>query len=265
MSLKPAVPAKVDIEIKAPREYTKPMEKYVYDNILVPYNVPGMQLVFAYNGEIVFDYAFGHADLEEKKVASNDYFHRIASVSKAVTRACIDALVARGKISMEASVFKKYLTQFSTTKNPRLNQITVEHLYDHNVGIWGTVGAGEDPMFYWAHSISREDLIQRTIDNPRWRLTEAPGDYWNYSNFGYVLLGRVIEKVTGMKFIDYVRQEFNVDARLAAKSYNQLLEDENTYYSADPKSAYGIALERMDAAAGIIIKPRDLIKLCSQV
>ena len=68
-----------------------------------------------------------------------------------------------------------------------------------------------------------------------------------------------------MTFIEYVRQEFNVDARLAGKGYNQLLADENTYYSADPKSAYGIALERMDAAAGIIIKPRELVKLCSQV
>ena len=262
---RPKIPAKVEIEVKAPKTYTKPLEKYVFDNILKAYNVPGLQLVFAHKGEIVFDYSYGHSNFEKKIPASNDKFHRIASVSKAVTRAAIDALVKKGKIDMDKKVFVKYLTQYNTSKNQKLNHITVQHLYDHSVGLWGTVGAGEDPMFYWAHHISREELIQKTIDGPRWKLTEAPGQTWNYSNFGYVLLGRVIEHVTGMNYIDFVRQEFNVDARLAGKTYDELLDNENTYYSADPKSAYGIALARMDAAAGIIIQPRELVKLTNQV
>ena len=94
-------------------------------------------------------------------------------------------------------------------------------------------------------------------------MTQDPGAKYNYSNFGYCLLGRVIEKVTAMKYIDYIRAEFNVDARLAGKSYDELLENENTYYSAEPKSSYGMALARMDSAAGLLIQPRELLKLAN--
>ena len=96
-------------------------------------------------------------------------------------------------------------------------------------------------------------------------MTNKPGLYYNYSNFGYTLLGRVIEKVTGMDYIDFVRSEFNVDVQLAGNTYDTLLPNENIYYSTFPREAYGMHLARMDAAAGLIISPRELVKLANQV
>lgn len=69
--------------------------------------------------------------------------------------------------------------------------------------------------------------------------------------------------MTGKTFIDFVREEFNVDAKLAATTYDNLLPNENTYYSAYPREAYGMNLARMDSCAGIIINPRELVKLAN--
>lgn len=68
---------------------------------MLKYNVPGVQIVFAHGNDILYDYAFGHADIEENRKADNSYYHRIASVSKAVTRACIDVLVERGWLNTQ--------------------------------------------------------------------------------------------------------------------------------------------------------------------
>lgn len=119
-------------------------------------------------------------------------------------------------------------------------------------------------MFWYAHKYSQSEVIQMTINHSKWKLEWSPGYYYLYSNFGYTLLGRVIEKVTKKAYIDFVREEFNVDARLGEKTYDLLLPNENTYYSAYMGEVYGMHLARMDAAAGIIINPRDLVKLAIQ-
>jgi CubicO group peptidase (beta-lactamase class C family) len=72
---------------------------------MVPYQVPGVQLVFSNKGKVVFDQAYGLADLSEKTSASNSLYHRIASISKVVTRACIERLVKQKKLSRQQEVF----------------------------------------------------------------------------------------------------------------------------------------------------------------
>ncbi len=67
-----------------------------------------------------------------------------------------------------------------------------------------------------------------------------------------------------MSYIDYIRQEFNVDVRLAGNTYDKLLPNENTYYCGKMASAYGMHLSRMDSCAGLIITPKDLLKLSNQ-
>ena len=104
-----------------------------------------------------------------------------------------------------------------------------------------------------------------TIDSPKWPLKEDPGSYGVYSNFGYCLLGRVIEKITNKLYINFVREEFNVDVQLAEKTYDKLLPDENTYYSKTMRSAYTMNLSRMDSCAGLLFKPHDLLKLANQI
>lgn len=92
---------------------------------MIPYKIPSVQVVFAHNDDIVYDQAFGYADVVEKRKADNANFNRIASVSKAVTRACLEALVERKLLKTSQKVFKEFLTEYNISRNPRLGEITV--------------------------------------------------------------------------------------------------------------------------------------------
>lgn len=92
-----------------------------------------------------------------------------------------------------------------------------------------------------------------------------PGSEYVYSNFGYCLLGRVIERVTGLSYIDFVRQAFKVDCELAGNTFDLLKSNENTYYATRPTEVYNMDLARMDSCAGLIITPKELIKFANQV
>ena len=71
------------------------------------------------------------------------------------------------------------------------------HLIKHEVGIWGNKTGDGDPMFDSNFQLEHKELIQKTINNPKHKLKFAPGDTLLYSNFGYCLLGRVIERISG--------------------------------------------------------------------
>lgn len=159
VAVKPKVPEKIDLTVKRPAQYTQPVEKWIYDEIMLKHNIPGVQVVFAVGNDIVYDNAFGYASIEEDRKADTSNFHRIASVSKAVTRAVLDVLVKRNQLDTSQKVFTKFLTEFNIKRNPRLCEITVQHLIDHEVGLWGTVGANEDPMFCVAHQFSQAEVI----------------------------------------------------------------------------------------------------------
>jgi CubicO group peptidase (beta-lactamase class C family) len=136
----------------------QPLEEHVYSEVMIPYQIPGLQLVLSYQGDIIFDEAYGLSDISNNTPASTGNYHRIASVSKAVTRGCIDALISRGKLSSDQKVFE-ILSEFDLAKNPMCKQITVEHCVDHMVGIWDTVANGMDPMFNNAHRMQHGELI----------------------------------------------------------------------------------------------------------
>lgn len=87
-------------------------------------------------------------------------------------------------------------------------KITIEHLLNHMVGAWPTTTRSEDPMFS-REQLSHKLLIQSVLYETK--LEEEVGKTYTYSNFGYCLLGRVIEKVTGKTYIDFLRDTFQVD------------------------------------------------------
>ena len=87
-------------------------------------------------------------------------------------------------------------------------EITVQHLLDHTVGAWPTKTRPEDPMFNRVE-LSHRILIQAVLYETK--LETDPGDSYVYSNFGYCLLGRIVEKVAQKPYIEYIRQKFKVD------------------------------------------------------
>jgi len=130
---------------------------------------------------------------------------------------------------MEMRVFPEIFgNDFNYSICQNSENITVGHLLNHMVGAWPTSTRAEDPMF------SRVDLNHRILIQSvlyETKLGEEVGKSYTYSNFGYCLLGRVIEKVTKKTYVDYIRDQFKVEVRVAGGPANKLLPNETYYYS----------------------------------
>ncbi len=179
----------------------------VIGSLMKKYDVPGGAVAVTHDGRLVFAKSWGFSDRDAPDLAHPDDLFRVASVSKQLTSAEILALVEQGKLSLDDKAFD-LLSDIqplpNTTKNPQLAQITVRNLLQHTGG-WNR-GATYDPMFISptvAAALSEPgpasctDIIRYMLDKP---LTHAPGSTYCYSNFGYCVLGRVIEKVTGQPY-----------------------------------------------------------------
>ncbi|GAB2466161.1 serine hydrolase domain-containing protein [Streptosporangium sandarakinum] len=133
---------------------------------------------------------------------------RIASLSKHITATAIMRLVQDGRLSLSAPVTT--LLGLSATADPRLAQVTVLRLLQH-LGGWDRDASGDQLWQDHAISaaldvplpISQDDIVRYATGRP---LDFDPGSKMAYSNYGYLLLGRIVEKVSGMDYESYVRQ-----------------------------------------------------------
>jgi CubicO group peptidase (beta-lactamase class C family) len=145
-----------------------------------------------------------------------------------------------------------------------VEDITLDHLLTHTCGGWRN--DWDDPMFRFP-SMDHAQLISWTLDNVP--LSHRPGEHWAYSNFGYCIVGRVIEKTTRQAYRDYVRQAVLApcgvtDMRIAGNTRAQRAPNEVTYYDHD-EDPYGPNVERMDSHGGWIATPSDLVGFLAHV
>ena len=143
--------------------------------------------------------------------------------------------------------------------------VTVDHLLTHTAGGWAA--DDNDPMLH-NNGWNQAKLISSTIENVP--LTSQPGTQWIYSNFGYCILGRVIEQVTGQPYAAYV--EANILApcgitgmQIARNSERDRASNEVVYigqYSEDP---YKINITRMDSTDGWIASSTQLVQFLNHV
>jgi formylglycine-generating enzyme required for sulfatase activity/CubicO group peptidase (beta-lactamase class C family) len=175
-------------------------------------DIPAGALAVVRDGKVVLSRGYGWADRERTKPLPEDAPFRLASVTKMITAAAVRKLIRDGKVRRDTKVYDLLGLEPPPGQalDPRWKAVTVGHLLDHQGG-WDVDKAGFDPMF---HSIeisaalgkpgpaSAADVIRYMAGQP---LQFDPGAKTVYSNFGYCLLGRVIEKVSGRSYIDYLR------------------------------------------------------------
>jgi CubicO group peptidase (beta-lactamase class C family) len=226
---------------------------------LAAYDVPGLSLAYGSGERIVFAQAYGLADRHGHQQVTLQSLFRIASLSKPFTSAAIFTLVEAGKLHINNNVFGPagILKSFALrTHADWLQAITVEHLLTHTGGGWSN--KENDPMFHETDS-SRTVFIQQTLD--AYPLEAPPGTRYAYSNFGYFLLGRIIEEVSGMPYGQYTRQFVQeplsiTDMRLGTK---KPVAGEVHYYGQGRDDPYSVPVELHDANGGWIATPTDLV------
>jgi CubicO group peptidase (beta-lactamase class C family) len=117
-------------------------------------------------------------------------------------------------------------------------------------------------------SMTHEQLITWAIDELP--LAHPPGEHYAYSNFGFCILGRVIEKVTRMPYEQHVREEVLkrcgvTGMRIAGNTLAERLPHEVVYYGAGRQNPYGMNVRRMDSHGGWLATARDLAMFASHV
>jgi CubicO group peptidase (beta-lactamase class C family) len=257
------------------------------------WNIPGGSAALVKDGRLVYSRAFGYA--ESNITTKPSHLFRIASLSKPITSIAVMKLIQEGKLHMEDEIFgtKGILNDsiYLNIPDPRVLQITLKELLQHSGGWDRETSPLGDPMFN-PDGIAQAMNIAAPADQIsiiRYVLQKSldftPGTAYAYSNFGYNVLGRVIEKVTGELYEEYVKnnilyplQIFDLD--LAKNYYEERNENEVQYYldplnsplmlSSDsqdwnPSACGGFNIEAMDAHGGWLASASSLARLLTAV
>ena len=187
------VPDKQKVIAGAERAFEKVTKAYVAP-------APGCAAAVSLNGEIVFEKAFGLADMEHNVPNTTQTIFESGSVAKQFTAASLVLLQQEGKLSLDDPV-RKYIPELPDYGAP----LTIRHLLNHTSGLrdWGTVmsltGAGRGDR------VINQDLAFDVITHQR-ALDFTPGSEYSYSNSGYNLAAIIVERVSKQKFPAFVEE-----------------------------------------------------------
>lgn len=233
------------------------------------YRVPAMSVAISRNGQFAYDHAGGMADPQHSIQAQQNSLFRIADLSKPITAVTIFSLIENGKLNLTDKVFGPGAILGTSYGKPPYKtyvaDITVDHLLTHTAGGWAA--DDNDPMLH-NNGWDQAKLISSTIENVP--LTSQPGAQWIYSNFGYCILGRVIEQVTGQPYAAYVQANIlgpcGITAmQIARNSERDRATNEVIYVGQYSEEPYKINITRMDSTDGWIASSTQLVQFLDHV
>jgi len=159
--------------------------------------IAGLSIAVASDGRLIHSRGYGSADLERQTRASAGTVYGIGSVTKQFTAAALMQLVERGTAHLDDKL-SKYLSGCRDLHT----SVTLRHLLNHTAGIRGE--ADLDMLVQGASSASPTASITRLVNDDLF--DSPPGHVWRYSNFGYYLLGVLIETLTGDTYANHIRR-----------------------------------------------------------
>ncbi len=281
----PASPAEAE-KINPLASFDREMEQFMSAR-----KIPGGALAVVKDRRLVYARGYGWADRQKQVPVEPTSLFRIASISKPITAVAVLKLVEQGKLKLDdrAFDFVKLPSVIPPGKqaDPRLARITIRQLLDHTGG-WDR-DRSFDPMF-------RSKIICAAIGSKspadpsaviRYMLGQPldfdPGTRYAYSNFGYCVLGRVLENLTGQRYETYVKEKILAPIgitrmRIGATLDGQQAPGEVRYFSPEeplgeslfpekpgrvPWPYGGFHLEAMDAHGGWIASAVDLARFAA--
>lgn len=169
-------------------------------------------MLVAQNGEILLEDAWGLADREAGTPNTPDTKFRVGSITKMFTAVAILQLVESGRLALDDPI-GKYLTDYPNQE--LASTVTVRHLLTHSGGT-GDVVDDDHWDTYLQHRLElREHSDYIALFGDR-AVSFEPGSRYEYSNYGFILLGALIEAVTGESYYDYVREHVFTPAGMTA-------------------------------------------------
>lgn len=159
------------------------------------YRIPGMSVAFL-KDDFVWAKGFGYADLENMVPASPESSYRLASITKTITAVAVLQLVEKGRIDLDAEV-QAYVPYFPSKKWP----VTVRQVLGHLGGISHYKNYAVEGRIKVPKNTKESLAIFQDFD-----LVAEPGTRYQYSSYGYNLLGAVVEAASGVSYGEYVQK-----------------------------------------------------------
>ncbi|OJJ21659.1 hypothetical protein BKI52_14220 [marine bacterium AO1-C] len=262
------------------------------NHYLDTFQLKGASMAIVKDGKLIYAKGYGYADLEDSVKVHPGHKFRIASVSKLITAVAIMKLIDEKKLNLTDTVFGKAGilndSLYLKARDKRMYDITVKQLLNHTGG-WCRKCNG-DPMFRPLEvakklgvksPISLDDVTKYVFARKLWH---KPGTEFGYSNYGYAILGEIVEKVSGKPYETYVQEllkPLGINGIQLAKSFvEQRAPLEVKYYDAKTvakvRSAYdpskkvprtygGNNLDALAGAGAWIASPLDLLRLTNAI
>lgn len=235
--------------------------------VMDEFQAVGISVAVVKEGKIVYNKSFGYKELETKTPLANDDIMRIASISKSFTATSLLQLVDKGIISLDDDVSGLIGFKIRNPHHPDV-PITLRMVLSHTASI-------RDKEDYFTLDHLNPAVYGDCVES---YFEYRPGEGYNYSNMGLNLAGTILEKVSGVRFDDYVRTNVihrlglygghNVDsldagkfARIYASRNGQYVESEGAYKSRAeemPDYVFGYSSPVFSPTGGVKISAHDL-------
>lgn len=256
------------------------------------WEIRGGSFALMYNDSLLYAKGYGYANIQDSIPCDVSHLFRVASISKLITAAAVMQLCEKQKLSLSNRVFGEHGilndSLYSNIRDKNVKNITVEHLLRHTAGFSSPFG---DPAFNMDRVAQfLEKPLPLTIDDmteyaSRNRLRSRPGGAYKYSNLGYIVLSKIIEKTTNLPYETYVRDSLLApigcyDMYLGKNFSQNRKENEVAYYEveeAEPVAAFdgsgkmvmksngGNDVCCLSGAGGWIASPVELLKFVAAI
>ncbi|MEP7254956.1 MAG: serine hydrolase domain-containing protein [Ferruginibacter sp.] len=172
-------------------------------------NGPGGVFMVAKNGNPIYQKSFGKANIELDVNLTNDFIFQIGSMTKQFTAISILMLEEQGKLTTNDTI-NKYIPDY-----PNGNKITIHHLLTHTSGI------KDFTKMKSLREIAQKEMTPKMmVDFFKNEVVDfAPGEKFDYNNSGYVLLGYILELVSGETYEDFVEKHILQKLGMSQSSY----------------------------------------------
>lgn len=215
-------------------------------------------VLFAENGEIVFNKAYGYANLRSKDSLHMESAFQLASISKPITALAVLVLYEDGLLSLEDSI-QQFIPDFP------YHGITIRMLLNHRSGLPNYMYLADEVWPDQEIPLSNQDVVDMLIEHHPDRYY-PPNRRYNYSNTNYALLAYLIEQISGIRYGDFVRSRIFNPLRMdnsSVYSKADMLVNENEVigYTGYRRSADNTYLNGVVGDKGIYASAIDLLRL----
>ena len=194
------------------------------NNAIGQHKLPGAVLVIGHKGEVVYQHAYGNRKLAGEpgldgqpsaaEPMTEDTLFDMASLTKDLaTATAVMQLYEAGKLAFDAPV-EQYLPEFNVSHDPERSKVTLRLLLTHTSGAAPDVDL-RDPWGLAAPD--KPEGLRRALTTP---LKATPGSVFTYSDINFILLGAIVEKLSGQREDDYVREHVFLPLAMAETSYH---------------------------------------------